>query len=110
LVTQRKTEIATAQAAMDKMASERIKPMEEQVTVVADAMTSAQIAHANAEQIHQARVTTLAKTAAVQSTASKAKTDEVGKLAIAVAAEKKRVEALKAAYENLKGPTKTAAK
>jgi hypothetical protein len=110
LVTQRKTEIATAQAAMDKMASERIKPMEEQVTVVADAMASAQVAHVNAEQIHQARVTTLAKTAAVQSTASKAKTDEVGKLAIAVAAEKKRVEALKAAYENLKGPTKTAAK
>jgi hypothetical protein len=110
LVAQRKTEAATAKAAMDKMASEKVKPMEAQVTAAVTAMTSAQAAHANAEQIHQARIAVLANTAAAQSTASKAKTDEAGKLATTVTAAQKRVEALKAEYEKLKGPTKTAAK
>ncbi len=110
LVAQRKTEAATAKVAMDKMAAEKIKPMEAQATSAAGAMTSAQAAHANTEQIHQARVAALAKAVATQSTAAKASTDEAGKLSTTVSAEQKRVEALKAEYEKLKGPTKTAAK
>ncbi|MDC0050467.1 hypothetical protein OAJ79_02425 [Verrucomicrobia bacterium] len=110
LVTQRKTEAANAKAAMDKMAAEKIKPMEAQVTVAAGAMTNAQAAHDNAEEIHQARVAALAKTVADQSTTAKTSTDAAGKLAATVLAEQKRVEALKAEYEKLKGPTKTAAK
>ncbi|MBT5322690.1 MAG: hypothetical protein HOL43_10015, partial [Verrucomicrobiales bacterium] len=110
LVTQRKTEAANAKAAMDKMAGEKIKPMEAQVTVAAGAMTNAQAAHDNAEEIHQARVAALAKTVVDQSTTAKTSTDAAGKLAATVLAEQKRVEALKAEYEKLKGPTKTAAK
>ncbi len=109
-VAQRKTEEAAAKDAMAKMVDEIIKPMESRITATTAAMAGAQAAHANAEQIHQARVTTLSKTAATQSTASKAKTDEANKLAVAVAAAKIRVETLKAEYEKLKGPVKTAAK
>ncbi|MBC8324543.1 MAG: hypothetical protein H8E27_02815 [Verrucomicrobia subdivision 3 bacterium] len=110
LVTQRKTEEVAAKNAMMKMAAEKIKPMEADVIAAAAAMTRAQAAHTNAGQIHQAHVTTLAKTVAAQSTASKAKTEEAGKLAIVVAAAQKQVEAFKAEYEKLKGPPKTAAK
>ena len=45
-----------------------------------------------------------------QSLTAKTSTDEAGKLATTVSAEQKRVEALKAEYEKLKGPIKTAAK
>ena len=110
LVAQRKTEATNAKAAMDKMAAEKIKPKEAQVTVTATAMTSAQAAHANAGIIHHDRVAALTKTATTQSTAAKTSTAEAGKLAVTVSAEQKRVEALKAEYEKLKGPTKTAAK
>ncbi|MDC0143467.1 hypothetical protein OAK45_02915 [Verrucomicrobia bacterium] len=110
LVTQRKTEAANAKAAMDKMVAEKIKPMEAQVAVAVGAMTTAQAAHDDAEKNHQSRVAALAKMVADQSLTAKTSTDEAGKLATTVSAEQKRVEALKAEYEKLKGPIKTAAK
>jgi len=110
LVIQRKAEEVATKTAMVKMVAEKTKPMEARVAAAIAAMTSAQAAHTNAVQIHQAHVAALAKTVVAQSTTSKAKTEEAGKLAITVAAAQKQVEALKAEYEKLKGPPKTAAK
>jgi hypothetical protein len=80
-------------------------------------MTVAQAAYDNAEKVHKARLSALAKDLESQSADATAKKTEAAKFASAVAGTRKQLELLEAEYQKLKSaatpkkePTKTASK
>ena len=109
LVTTRQTEATAAKAAMAKMMEAQVKPMEDKLIAATSAVSGAKTAHDNTEKNHQAHIVSLGKTIETQTDAAKTKQGEAEKFAATVAAAKKKLEELKAAYEKLK-PAKTAAK
>ena len=117
VLADRKQAVVNAEAAMAKMMTEKLKPMETAVSTAAAAMAKAQATHDNTEKEHQALLAALTQTVATQTTDAKTKQAALDEFTPEVTEARKKLEALEAEYQKLKSaaapqkePTKTAAK
>ena len=117
VATDRKKAVAAMRANVARITEEKVKPMEGALKRANGAMTVAQAAYDNAEKVHKARLSALAKDLESQSADATAKKAEADKFASAVAGTRKQLELLEAEYQKLKSaatpkkePTKTASK
>jgi len=117
VVVERKKAVDAIMAKMSKMTEEKVKPMEGALKSANDGMTVAQTAYDNAEKVHKARLSTLAKDLESRLADATGKKAEADKFASAVAATREQLERLEAEYQKLKSaaapkeePTKTASK
>ncbi len=115
LIDTRKIGAESAKAALNKMMTDRQKPVEAKLAGMRKASSAAQAAHANVEKDHALRMQQLTQTIDTQGKTVKAKTEEANKLADELLREESQLKELKTTYEKLKTAavtkdTKTAAK